>query len=154
MLFKQGVEAVLGLRDAYRPGLGAIKAQYRDRIFCADTRRLKGSVDLDSALQESLPNDPRWDYGIGVAGTNGKECIHWIEVHPATEGDVKEVLKKHCWLREWLHQHAPALLRMTACAKGYAWVATKSVGFHQGSPRARQLAAQGVSFPCKRFAIP
>jgi len=154
MLFEQRVEAVPELRDAYRPGLGAIKAQYRDRIFCADTRRLKGSVDLDSALQESLPNDPRWDYGVGVGGTNGQERIHWIEVHPATEGDVKEVLKKHHWLREWLKQHAPALLRMTARAKGYAWVATKSVGFHQGSPRAKQLAAQGVSFPCKRLAIP
>jgi hypothetical protein len=111
-------------------------------------------MDLDSTLQESLPNDPRWDYGIGVRDKHGTDCIHWVEVHPAVEGNVKEILKKHAWLKAWLAQRAPDLLKMTARVKGYAWVATKAVGFRQGSPKAKQLETHGISFPCRRFAIP
>jgi hypothetical protein len=154
MEFEQGVEAVPELRDAYCAGLRAVKPEYRDRIVCADTRRLIGSMDLDSTFQESLPNDPRWDYGIGVRDEQGSHHIHWVEIHPAVEGNVKEVLKKHAWLKAWLMEHAPNILRMTANVKGYAWVATKTIGFRQGSPKAKQLQTHGIGFPCRRFMIP
>ena len=154
MQFKQGLETVPELRTAYRIGLGAIKAGHRDRIVCADTRKLAGSVDLDSTLGASLPNDPRWDYGIGIRDTQEADRIHWIEVHPALDGDVKDILKKHDWLKAWLTRRAPDLLKMTASVKGYAWVATKRIGFRQGSPKAKQLAVHGISFPCKMFTIP
>jgi hypothetical protein len=111
-------------------------------------------VDLDSALHALLPNDPRWDYGIGIQERPNGDRVHWVEVHPALEGDVKDVLRKHEWLKAWLSQHAPDLLKMTANVKGYAWVATKHVGFRQGSPKAKQLAIRGVGFPCRTFAIP
>jgi hypothetical protein len=153
MRFKQVVEAVPRLRGAYRPGLQAVKGEYRERIQCNDTRRLAGSLDLDSSLQNGLPNAPRWDYGIGVRVSQHPDRCHWVEVHPATEGDVKDVLKKHDWLKTWLAQHAPGLLGMTATEQGYVWIATKAIGFRQGSPKAKQLGAVGISFPCKRFVI-
>jgi hypothetical protein len=153
MRFKQVVEAVPQLRGAYRPGLQALKGEHRERIQCNDTRRLAGSLDPDSSLQKSLPDEPRWDYGVGVRVSQHADCCHWVEVHPATEGDVEDVLKKHDWLKTWLAQHAPGLLGMTATEKGYVWIATKTIGFRQGSPKAKQLEAGGVSFPRKRLVI-
>jgi hypothetical protein len=111
-------------------------------------------VDLDAALRESLPNDHRWDYSIGVEHKPTVDKVHWVEVHPAGEGEVREVLLKHKWLKTWLSQNARQMLRMTRELNGYVWIATKGIGFRQGSPKAKQLQAQGISFPCKRFAIP
>jgi len=154
MRFKQVVEAVPQLRGAFRPGLQALKGEHRGRIRCSDTRRLAGSLDLDSSLQDSLPDDPRWDYGVGVTVRQDADRCHWVEVHPATEGEVRNVLKKQDWLKAWLGRHAPVLLEMTATENGYVWIATKAIGFRPGSPKAKQLEARGISLPCKRFVIP
>jgi hypothetical protein len=154
MLFKKAMEGVPELRDVYRPGLKAMKGKHLDLIECDDTRRLAGSVDLDSTLEESLPDDPRWDYGIAVRITQGTDRVHWVEVHPAIEGDVKGLLKKQAWLKDWLRLHALDLFKMTALERGYVWIATKDIGFRKGSPKAKQLEARGISFPCRRFRIP
>ncbi len=154
MPFEEAVRAVRALQNAYRPGLQAVKGQYRDRVECDDTRRLAGSVDLDSSLATSLPNEPRWDYGIGVTTPQNEDRVHWVEVHPAADGDVNAVLKKHAWLRSWLRECAPGLLAITASERGYVWIASGDIGIRPGSPKARRLAARGISFPCRRFKIP
>jgi hypothetical protein len=105
-------------------------------------------------LEDALPNAPRWDYGVGVAQGGVGDKIHWVEVHPATDGDVKDVLRKLAWLRTWLRENARHLLAMTAAEKGFVWIATKDIGFRPGSPKAKQLEAQGLGFPCRRFKIP
>jgi hypothetical protein len=153
MRFKRVVEGIPELRAAYRPGLRAMQHGHRGLIECGDTRKLAGGIDLDSTLEESLPDDPRWDYGVAVKCRAGDK-VHWIEVHPATEGDVKHLLKKHAWLKGWLCTQAPDLLSMTAVDKGYVWIATKDLCFRQGSPKAKQLEARGIAFPCRRFRIP
>ena len=154
MRFRPTVEAVSVLRTGYRPGLRAVKAEYRDRFVCDDPRQLVGSIDIDTALKDALPNAPRWDYGIGVGRGQAGDRVHRVEVHPATHGDVKDVLKKLAWLKSWLQQNAQDLLNMTAPGQSFVWIATKDTGFRPGSPQARQLAAQGLGFPCRSFRIP
>lgn len=153
MRFKDVVQSVMPLKAGYHPGLQAVKAEHRERIVCDDTRGLAGSIDLDATLALSLPNEPRWDYGIGVNHSRGEDRVHWVEVHPATDGDVKDVLKKLAWLRAWLGQHERRLLAMTATENGFVWLATKDIGFRPGSPKAKQLAAQGISFPQRRLRL-
>ncbi len=141
MGFKQAVAATEGLEDAYRPGLNALRSADRHRIDCANTRRLSGSVNLDEALADSHPNDPRWDYGIGVRQAKGPERVVWAEVHPAATNNVKEVLKKRDWLKRWLAESARRLKGMPA---DFFWIASGSVAIPRHTPQFRKLAASGI----------
>lgn len=152
MRFKQAVLACAQLRNAYQPGLQALRKADRNRIECARPRRLAGSVDVDTALQPDLPNDPRWDYGIGYYDGHREEAI-WIEVHRASSSEVAGVVRKVEWLQQWIGNHARDLFSMTRCVDGYVWLASGGVSFQRGTPQARQLALAGVSFPRGRLRL-
>ena len=67
MTFKEAVEAApRPVNRAYHPGKQALKG-HRKHVVCADSRRLTGSIDLDSALAQEpgYADKPRWDYGLG-----------------------------------------------------------------------------------------
>lgn len=80
--------------------MGAVENRYR-KVMQASRKTTKntGSVDIDSAFKTSEPQDNRWDYGMGLLQLGVTECAVWIEPHPASEGDVKTMLKKLEWLR-------------------------------------------------------
>lgn len=153
MGFKTTVATVTALRDHYREGLQALSGVDRGRIRVATARRLTGSVCVEGALRHSCPNEPLWDYGIGHRGTGGDHAI-WIEVHPASSHHVAPMIAKVRWLRNWLCQHAPALLRMTRDREGFVWLSSGGVSLQRGSRQARQLAMAGVSFPRKILNLP
>jgi hypothetical protein len=68
-------------------------------IECDNPSRFAGSIDLDAALQTDFPDAHRWDYGIGFRRSHSSEAAIWVEVHPASEGEVDAVLNKLIWLR-------------------------------------------------------
>ncbi len=107
MGFEGAVQGTSALNNAYEAGLQALSRRDRGRIQCARPDDLVGSVHLDHALKASHPNDPRWDYGIGLRRPSGNEVALWVEVHPATAHGVEEVCAKHTWLRNWLSSSAP-----------------------------------------------
>lgn len=82
-------------------GLGALRNNSR-MIELKDCIAV-GSVDVDTVLSQQYPNDPRWDFVIGVQsmGAAHKELI-WIEVHPASSDSISAVLAKLEWLKGWL----------------------------------------------------
>jgi len=136
--------------SAFQLGLQAL-GNHSSRVQCADTRRLTGSVALDDVLQAKYPNDPRWDYGIGLR-KGKREAAVWIEVHPASTSAVTTVLKKLQWLKNWLKNQAPTLDTLTA-AQSYYWVATGGVHIRPGTPQARQLQLAGLSLPRSRVML-
>lgn len=73
MGFKRAVENTRGLEQAYRPGLQAILSRDHSRISCRNPRTITGSVNLDSALTQILPNEPIWDYGVGLKPQSQEE---------------------------------------------------------------------------------
>ena len=74
MTFKEAVEAAQHpVNRAYRPGKQAMERKYRRLVTCADSTRLTGSIDLDTALRQHRPGDNRWDYGLGYKSANGSE---------------------------------------------------------------------------------
>jgi hypothetical protein len=152
MSFRDSVQAVPALADAYQQGLQAMEAGHRNRVVCARPRRLKGSVHIDKALEVALPNDPRWDYGIGHYNGQSEEAI-WIEVHPASSDRVSRVTRKAHWLRNWLRQNGVLLLNMTRISDGFVWLSSGGVSIQRGSRQARELALAGVSFPRKRLDL-
>ena len=152
MSFRNEVRAVPSLAAAFRDGLQALRAVDRGRVVCANTRRLKGSVDIDAALVEALPNDPRWDYGIGHYNGRTEEAV-WVEVHPASSDHVSHVTRKAKWLRDWLRGNAGALLALTRDRDGYVWLSAGAVSIQRSSRQARELAMAGVSFPQKTLKL-
>jgi hypothetical protein len=150
MRFKQAVERTPGLEQAYRPGLQALQRRDRSRISCRDSHMVTGSVNVDHTLAPTLPDDPRWDYGIGVTAQTRSEAVVWVEVHPASSHHVDEVLHKLDWLKNWLRTHAPQLNGMT---REFVWVASGQVALQPNSPQRRRLAAHGLRLVSNRLQL-
>jgi hypothetical protein len=130
-----------GIAAQVRPGLQALGANSHRATIAAPGQALR-SIDLDGALQQRYPNDPRWDYGVEWRRRRSHE-IAWVEVHPATSGEVERVLKKLQWLRNWLG-NAPAVCNRLPAS--YHWVATDA-GVHIDAARRRRLNAAGLRMP-------
>jgi hypothetical protein len=150
MTFRQAVERTAAVEGRYREGLRGIRNVDRQRIHCSNPRMLTGSIDLDEALRVRNPNDPRWDYGIGVRVGARSDIVIWAEVHPATSLHVDEVLTKLRWLRERTGDSAPAFVEL---GQHFCWVATGSIAFRRGSPQEKRIAQQGLRFPVKRLNL-
>jgi len=120
---------------------------------------LTGSIDLDSALagEAEHANEPRWDYGIGYKPKRAEERAIWIEVHPASTSNVREVISKANWLRTWLRDNAPQLALLTigdGPVRPFVWIATARIQIPRNSPQARQLAIAGLDMPRKALRLP
>jgi hypothetical protein len=132
-------------KHAYHAGLKALTAAHRKRIQQGEARIL-GSINLDGALCQRYPNEPRWDYGIGIQKGNKPYAIR-VEVHPANTSNVSEVLLKLRWLKGWLSGQATQLHALTPPQRAYHWIATDGVDITPNSPEARQLAQAGLTMP-------
>jgi len=100
-------------------------------------------VNLERALPPGECNEPRWDYGIGIASSPGDALI-WVEVHPASStGNVDEVLRKLGWLKTWMRGDAPAPWQLP---RRFVWLATGRVAFRSGSPHMYRVAQKGLLF--------
>lgn len=141
-------------------GLGAVQGCYRSRIQSCDVRRLRGSLDIDSALASLEPNNHRWDYAIGFQlANNGPEVAVWVEFHPAVTSEVDTVLNKLEWLRRKLST-LQLLSRLTEAAgangiKCFHWLPTGS-GVHipAHTPQAKKLAAKGLTVTASTLRLP
>jgi hypothetical protein len=133
----QGLEAFL------EPGLQALRA-YSSRVALARDSRPIESIDLDAALAGSHGQDPRWDYGIGLA-IDSVPHTAWVEVHPASSAEVKPFLAKLAWLKR--------RLAFEACrgSKSFHWIATSGVSID--SSKRRLLASAGIRMPRQRLDL-
>ncbi len=158
MTFQNAVEQTPPIQEAYRPGLRALKRKDRACVQVADQRttQLRGSIDLDQALQSRYPNDARWDYGVAVLhSSDPEEKIYWIEVHSARPGDIDLVRQKYQWLKTWLANEGALLGQFRA---EYIWVSSGKTAFARGiktasSPKLRKLAIEGVRHVGQRLNI-
>jgi hypothetical protein len=144
LAFKEAVAKTAGLAIAYRSGLQAIASRDHQYIRCKRSRSLAGSVDIDSALKASHPDEPRWDYAVGIVNTSARHGVVWIEVHPASaKKNLGEVVRKLKWLRGWLDVTNSPLKQLP---KRYIWVATGTVSLNLDSPKRRLLNNLGLRF--------
>lgn len=144
------------VRRAMRPGKQAMKGMHRGKVVADDERRFLGSLDLDEAYRASRPNEHRWDYGFGFREDDGSHSMIWIEVHPASAGEVDHVLKKLGWLTRWLRTEAARLdvLSRRKRSQPFHWLATDAgVNIQRGSPQARRIQAAGLSLPRRQITL-
>lgn len=150
--FQAAARATPSLARHVRAGLQALRPVDAAKVSAKRTLGFTGSVDVDGALAEMLPNDARWDYAIGYASTASGEHILWVEVHPADAGgNAREIEAKHAWLVRWLKSEAPA---MNYAPRRFIWIASGKSSYTANDPKLRALRNRGVEFVGSRLRLP
>jgi hypothetical protein len=153
MPFKEAVEATPNLNGKWKKGLRALRAEDKRhvRIQDASEARLRGSVDIDSALRDQYPNANRWDFAIGYQHTDRRdEFIYWVEFHTGSDNQIGVVLRKLEWLKTWLRAEGWELARFE---KLFVWVPSGATSFTQGSPQVKSLVTRGIFYSGSVFKI-
>lgn len=132
------------LRGWFKPGIQAVKKEYRIRIKFPDTKKCGGSVDFDEALKERYSQENRWDYGIEYDGN-----LIFIEFHPAKISEVPCMVRKVDFFRGWLSTECCAIAGLPHFEKDcrkYYWVASgkDSLKLLPSSRYARQMASRHI----------
>lgn len=135
--FKEAVENTPDIKSHYCTGLQAVKGSERKMISPEDTKKLSGSVDIDSALKADNPNEARWDYTIGY-----EDKAYFVEVHPADTSEVDTVIKKVEWLKDWLNKKASKLKSIGQTP--YYWIQSGKYAIKKGSKQEKILAQKGI----------
>jgi hypothetical protein len=154
MGFKEAVEATPNLAGEWRAGLGALRAQDKPHVKPEDTStaRLRGSVDIDSALLASDPSGNRWDFAIGYQHDNRPdEFVYWVETHSGNDSQISVVLKKMEWLKTWLKGDGKELAKFD---RSFVWAPSGATSFTKGATQVRTLADKGLLYAGSVFKIP
>lgn len=151
-------EFVQAARDAKldcKNGLNAIEKKYKGQITTEGV--FTGSVDLDSHFKSKEPQNPRWDYGVGLE-LNGTEYAVWIEPHSASSpSEAGTMLKKLDWLKNKLQESEfEALKKLTRNKTSYYWLypADGKNRILKDSKESRSLARAGLPMPTKHLILP
>ena len=117
MSFPDAVRSVPELTECLKLGLQALGSN-RHKIRVDSTRDLIGSVDIDACLVRRYPNAPRWDYVFGY-----KDRVYYVEVHQGCPSEMKSVIAKLDWLRQWRKRSAKSLENLKH-PRTYHWIST------------------------------
>ena len=145
MGFIDNVKSTYDISSCYKNGLQGIKNSDRIKINCKNTQMINGSVNIDECLKNKYPQDNRWDYAIGY-----NEICYFIEVHPASTNEIKTVINKLNWLKNWLEIQSSPLLYNHG---GFHWIASGKFSINKNSPQARILANSGILGPKKKCEL-
>jgi hypothetical protein len=122
----------------YQNGLKAF-GKYSTKIELSDTTKCEGSVEIDECIKHIYPQENRWDYVFSYKGN-----VYFVEVHSADTSEVKVVLKKLQWLKDWLNCKAPELDKLKAKSKTFTWIMTNGNHILAKSSQSRELAQKGL----------
>lgn len=143
-------------------GKEAVQGLYRAQIHTEKGAQFSGSVDIDAHFRTTEAQSPRWDYGIGVQISDGREMVFWVEPHPASStGEVQKMLDKLVWLKAKLDTPAFEKLKsMTASTTEFGspfyWLLTArgDCRILTGSKEARLLVKNGLRMPARQAILP
>ena len=117
MNFADAVRSIPQLTECLKAGLQALGSN-RHKIRVNSTRDLTGSVDIDACLARRYPNAPRWDYVFGY-----KDRVYYVEVHQGRSSEMKSVIAKLDWLRQWRRRSAKSFEGLENQST-YHWIST------------------------------
>ncbi len=139
-LLETAVAQTADVAGHFRNGIQAVKGVYHSKIQTKESRMLTGSVDIDTATQTLYPNANRWDYAIEY-----DDKTYFVEFHPASTGNVGEMIEKLKWLNWWLREKAPHIndLKPKHTSPCH-WVATGSIQILNTSRQYKLLATKGL----------
>ncbi|MDP2335641.1 MAG: hypothetical protein Q8N05_04155 [Bacteroidota bacterium] len=139
LTFKQAVEATPEIAMGFRTGLSAF-GKHSNKVEVADTSLIQGSVEIDECTKYLYPNDNRWDYTFAYNSE-----VYFVEVHSANSGEVRAVILKFQWLKQWLNEKAPEINKMKSKSRTpYYWVQSKNFQIPKNSPQYRTAIKAGL----------
>jgi len=139
MSFRQAVLATPDVATCYKTGLTAL-GTYSSKISVSNTSILNGSVDIDTCTSGLYPNENRWDYAFAYDGE-----VFFIEIHSAKSGEVRTVIKKFNWLKDWLTNKAPEINKLKSRNRSpFYWIQSNSYSIPITSPQYRIVAKTGI----------
>lgn len=139
MTFQQAIEATPDVAAGFKNGLTGL-GNHSSKISVTNTNLLQGSVDIDECTITKYPNANRWDYVFAYKGE-----AFFIEVHSANSSEVRTVLKKLQWLKDWLHQQAPEINKLKAKSRSpFYWIQSKGFAILKTSPQYRAAEGAGL----------
>lgn len=142
MTFKDAVGATAHLEHAWKAGVKALRARDRRHIQPESPALLRGSVDVDTAMQPVEPQANRWDYAIACQHSNrDAEVVYWVELHSAETSEVDVVIRKADWLLGWLDA---AGRKLGAFERDIVWVSSGATRFTLNAPQRKRLAEAGL----------
>lgn len=144
--FKHAVESTPEISTGFRNGLAALGAN-SEKVSVDNTRKLNGSVDIDSCTAQLHPNEARWDYALGY-----ENKAYFLEVHPANTSNVQEMINKANWLKQWLCKNAPNLQSIMA-ENTFYWVPSGKYAIDRRSSQYKKLAQSKILL-VPRFKLP
>lgn len=146
--FKEAAEATDDVKNCYESGIQALEKNHKKKVTISNSKKCGGSLNLDHCLsnQKKYLNENRWDYIIDY----NKE-VYFVEVHSAHTNEVSTVLRKLDWLKLWLRQSAPEILKLKANLP-YFWI--QSNGYHilKGSSQERLINQNGLK-PIRKLLL-
>jgi len=143
MTFRQASDATPHLLDKFEDGLAALRKRDKNHVTSTDTRRITGSVDVDTAYKRVPGHEGanRWDFAVGYQHTNRKaEVIYWIETHTGSDKEIERMRRKRAWLATWLKNEGKPLAKFEA---RYVWAPSGKTSFLGGALQVRKLALLG-----------
>ncbi len=144
MNFSEAVQQTQEIAACLKPGLQALGADSK-KIKVTETTTLKGSVNIDTCLKKRYPNAPRWDYVFGY-----ENRVYYVEVHQAKESEVRSIIAKFEWVRNWCKATPLEELQERS---SYHWVSKKQTAtFQHKSSYRRRLAQRGIYGPSSVLA--
>ena len=147
------IKQIPSLTGKLKQGLQALRKNHRDAISPENSRKLSGSIDIDTALKSKCPHDHRWDYCIGVRKNRNADSLVWVEFHPAHSHSVRDIVTKATWLKQWLAGPGKPLKGLMKTKTDLRWVPTGRVAIRQASKQGKILAQAGISFPRRRINL-
>jgi hypothetical protein len=139
MTFRQAVLATPDIATGYEAGLSAMGAD-SVRVSVTNTTQLRGSVDIDSCTTAKYPDANRWAYALAY-----KDEVFFVEIHSANTGEVRTVLRKLQWLKDWLYSEAPDIDKLKAKSRNpFVWIHTKNFQIPKSTPQYKAAIKDGL----------
>ncbi len=132
------------LKNCWKLGMQALQKKDKKLIQTRNSA-CNGSINIDTCLKDSCPNDNRWDYGLDI-----NDQGVFVEVHPAHTNAVNTLLAKLKWLKSWFSRNCSGF---NGLSKSYYWVASGPVAIRRGTPQARRLSKEGITGPIKHLNL-
>lgn len=125
MTFKVTVQKTPEVTNCLQSGLKALGSDSK-KILVKNTFLCGRSIDLDTCLAKTYPQNSRWDYCFAY----GDE-VFFVEVHSAITSEVTTVIKKLEWLKNWLKNNAPDIDKLKAQSRTpYYWIQSSGSVFY------------------------
>lgn len=137
--FQVAVENTEEVKNGFRVGKQAIKSADRSKVDAAESKKLQGSLDIDSQVKALYPMDPRWDYALSYA-----DKIYYLEVHPAETSEIDKVVSKVKWLKNWLKTKATKINELPKAEHPYIWIQSGRYAILPTSKDKMKLSVSGI----------